>query len=33
MLEALEIVLDAGIIILDAVIIYMIYKRWKGGGD
>lgn len=33
MLETLTIILDVGIITLDAVIIYMIYKRWKGGGD
>ena len=33
MLEVLKIILDVGIIILDAVIIYMIYKRWKKGGE
>ncbi len=33
MLEVSRIILDMGIIILDAMIIYMIYKRWKKGGE
>lgn len=33
MLEVSKIILDVGIIILDAVIIYMIYNHWKKGGE
>lgn len=33
MLEIMKIVLDVGIIIADIVIIALILKRWKKGGD
>lgn len=33
MLENLKIVLDIGIIIADTIIIMLILKHWKKGGD
>lgn len=32
-MEALRIILNIGIIIVDGIIIYLILKRWKKGGE